>query len=147
MNKYYLAQQANRALQLFAQNMNLSETEAMEIADLYEPWEAEKLYLVGKIVKYGVNKDNETQLYSVVQQHTSQNDWKPNITPALYKAIGFKDDVSIWTQPLSYDDAYLIGDIVSHNDVLWECEQGNANGVHGLRNTFEPGVWGWKQKV
>ena len=139
VKKLFLAQQTARAVQLFAGNLNLTETESMEIADLYEPWMPGKKYPVGKILKFGVNQDGETQLYSVITEHTSQDDWKPGTAPSLFKPIGFTDEgVSIWTQPLGAHDAYNKGDIVSHNDKLW------VNDIDA--NTYEPGVYGWSIK-
>lgn len=135
-NKVFIAQQMNRFFQIMAQQMELDDDKAMEIADLYEAWEVGKNYSVGKILKYGVNADGETQLYSVLQAHTSQEDWKPDITPSLYKAIGFTESgVAIWTQPLGAEDAYAKGDIVSYNGKLWESEAD--------ANVWQPGVYGW----
>lgn len=135
-NKAFIAQQMNRFFQIMAQQMELDDDKAMEIADLYEPWEVGKNYSVGKILKYGVNADGETQLYSVLQAHTSQEDWKPDITPSLYKKIGFTDSgVAIWTQPLGASDAYAKGDKVSHDGKLWESEVD--------ANVWQPGVYGW----
>lgn len=134
-DKTYLAKQINRALRILAQTANLDEGTAMEIADLYEAWQTEKSYPVGIVLKYGVNKDNETQLYSVLQEHISQEDWTPDKTPALYKAIGFIDDIPIWTQPLGATDAYMKGDVVSHKDEIWISD------IDG--NVWEPGVYGW----
>ncbi len=137
--KLFLAQQTARAVQLFAGNLNLTETESMEIADLYEPWMPGKKYPADKILKFGLNQDGETQLYKTISEHTSQADWQPNATPALYKPIGFTDEgVSIWTQPLGAHDAYHKGDIVSHNGKLW------VNDIDA--NTYEPGVYGWSIK-
>lgn len=134
--RIYLAQQAARAMQLLAGSLDLTEAEQMEIADLYEPWVQGKNYPVGKILKYGVNQDNETQLYTVQQAHTSQTDWTPDKTPALFKSIGFTaDNTPIWTQPLGAHDAYNINDIVSHKGKKWKNTM-NAN-------AYEPGVYGW----
>ena len=139
MDNVYIAKQMYRAIQLFAQNGNLPDTNAMEIADLYEPYEVGKTYPVGYMFKYGVNADGETQLYSVLQEHTSQEDWKPNKTPSLYKAVGFTDSgVSIWTQPLGSTDAYMAGDVVEHNGTIWVSTVDY--------NVWEPGVYGWEQK-
>lgn len=137
--KLFLAQQTARAVQLFAKNLNLTETEAMEIADLYEPWMPGKKYPGDKILKFGVNQDGETQLYRVITEHISQADWQPNTTPSLFKPIGFTDEgVSIWTQPLGAHDAYHKGDIVSHNGQLWVSDID--------ANTYEPSVYGWSIK-
>lgn len=139
MNQVYIAEQMHRAFQMLAQSLHLPDTNAMEIADLYEAYAVGKTYPVGYIFKYGVNADGETQLYSVLQEHTSQEDWKPDETPSLYKAVGFTDDgVPVWTQPLGATDAYMMGDEVEHNSAIWVSIVDN--------NVWEPGVYGWEQK-
>ena len=137
-DKAYIAKQMNRFFQIMAQQMELDDEKAMEIADLYESWEVGRAYDIGKIVKYGVNSDNETQLYSIIQAHTSQEDWKPDVTPSLYKKIGFTDSgVAVWTQPLGATDAYAKGDVVSYNNKVWESEVD--------ANVWQPGVYGWHE--
>lgn len=139
MDQLYVAKQVNRAIQLMVQTLDLPDTNAMEIADLYEDYAVGKTYPAGYIFKHGLNADGETQLYSVLQEHTSQEEWKPNETPSLYKAIGFTDSgVPVWTQPLGSTDAYMSGDVVEHNGLIWESTIDN--------NVWEPGVYGWKQK-
>lgn len=139
-NKEYVAKQMNRFFQIMAQLMELDDETAMEIADLYEPWETDKAYAVGKILKYGVNSDGETQLYSVLQEHTSQSNWTPDVSTSLYKAIGFTPSgVPIWTQPLGASDAYMMGDVVTHNDKTWVSDVDN--------NVWEPGVYGWTEQT
>ena len=110
----------------------------MEMADLYPHWATNRSYTAGEIIKSGLNKDGETQLYQVIQNHVSQADWLPKDTPALYKAIGFtEDEIPIWTQPLGATDAYVKGDKVAHNEKIWTSE------VDG--NVWEPGVYGWTE--
>lgn len=139
-DKKLLAQQHNRFLQMQVQSANLPDDKAMEVADLYPEWVEKKAYAVDEIVKYGVNADGETQLYKVVQAHTSQSDWTPDQNAALYKKIGFTDDgVSIWTQPLGATDAYMKGDVVSFDNQLWISTVDN--------NTWQPGVYGWEVKA
>ena len=140
-DKMFIAQQYNRFMQMSVQSANLPDDQAMEVADLYPEWVAMKAYAVDEIVKYGVNADGETQLYKVIQAHTSQEDWKPDVTASLYKAIDFTDDdgVSIWTQPLGSHDAYAKGDVVSFEDQLW------ISTVDG--NVWQPGVYGWELKA
>ena len=133
--KEFVAQQMNRAFQLMADGLNLTESQAMEIADLYEGWAAGKAYTTGKILKYGMNADGETQLYTVLQDHTSQENWTPDTANSLYKKVGFTDSgVPVWTQPLGASDAYNAGDKVSHNGQEW------TSTVDG--NVWEPGVYG-----
>lgn len=137
MDKKILAQQMNRFLQMSVQSANLTDEKAMEIADLYPEWETMRAYKVDEILKYGVNTDGETQLYKVVQAHTSQADWTPDTAASLYKKIGFTDEgVSIWTQPLGATDAYMTGDVVSFEDQIWISTVDN--------NVWQPGVYGWE---
>ena len=151
-NQLFVAQQFHAAMKLFIQNVELSDSEKMQIADLYPAWETDKYLQEGQIVKHGVNLWDETQLWIVNkgQSHKSQVGWEPDVAVSLFSKIGFTEEgVPIWTQPLTYDDAYDIGDEVEHPEKsgdIWVCEQGNANGDFGPRNTFEPGIWGWKKK-
>lgn len=137
MNKIFLAQQMNRFVQMSVQSANLTDEKAMEVADLYPEWAAMKAYPENEIVKYGVNADGETQLYKVIQAHTSQADWTPDTAASLYKKIGFTDEgVSIWTQPLGATDAYMKGDVVSFENQLWKSTIDN--------NVWQLGVYGWE---
>lgn len=137
MNKIFLAQQMNRFVQMSVQSANLTDEKAMEVVDLYPEWAAMKAYPENEIVKYGVNADGETQLYKVIQAHTSQADWTPDTAASLYKKIGFTDEgVSIWTQPLGATDAYMKGDVVSFENQLWKSTVDN--------NVWQPGVYGWE---
>ncbi|GHU60692.1 hypothetical protein FACS1894171_2520 [Clostridia bacterium] len=127
MDRVYLARQMNRAFQIFANGMELSDDVKMQIADLYPAWNGDSTrYLVGDVVKYGVNADGETQLYEVVQGHTSQADWTPDVAVSLFKKIGFTDEgLPVWTQPLGAGDAYQTGDRVSHNGVVYTSKIDN----------------------
>lgn len=137
IDKILIAQQINRFLQMSVCAVNLADTNAMEVADLYPQWAVDVAYSVDDIVKYGINADNETQLYRVVQAHTSQSDWTPDKSPSLYKKIGFDESgTPIWTQPLGAHDAYQTGDIVMHNGQKWKSTVDN--------NVWQPGVYGWE---
>lgn len=139
-DQIFVAQQMNRAFQLFAQGLTLTDAQAMEIADLYEPWAEGKKYATGMILKHGVNADGETQLYTVLQGHTSQAGWEPDKAPAMFKPVGFTDSgLPIWTQPLGAGDAYNAGDKVSHKEKTWVSIVDS--------NVWEPGVYGWEEEA
>lgn len=132
-----VAEQMNRFMQLSVQAANFEDTVAMEIADLYQEWKQDTKYKADLILKYGVNENGETQLYRVIQEHTSQAQYTPDKVGSLYKKIGFTDDgTSVWTQPLGATDAYQTGDVVSHNGQIWVSTVDN--------NVWEPGVYGWE---
>lgn len=99
----------------------LTEDQALICVRLYKQWEVGKAYTVGEYMTYGMNGVGDPQLYKVVQDHTSQPDWTPDATPALYDAIGLDPDgYPVWSQPTGAHDAYNIGDIVNYNGTLYQ---------------------------
>lgn len=113
-------------------SISLSDEDALEAIELYPAWETGTAYAVDERIRY-----NNT-LYRCVQAHTSQADWTPDITPALWTVVSL-DEFPEWVQPTGAQDAYRIGDKVSHNDKHW---------VNTLDyNTYEPGVYGWDEIV
>lgn len=129
-----VGQQINRALQITVQTF--TESQALDIADLYPTWEAGKTYEPDYIVKYGTKPNGKARIFRTVQGHKSQVTWAPGLVPALFKELGFTDSgVPIWVQPLGATDSYKINEIVMHNDKKWKSTAPN--------NVWEPGVYGW----
>lgn len=119
MNKLQSAEQLRRVLQMFA--ATLTDEQAMEVATVYDQWEAGKVCKTGQYLTYGENGVGDPQLYKVVQDHTSQADWTPDKTASLYIPIGLDDNgYPIWAQPTGAHDAYNTGDIVDHDGTLYE---------------------------
>lgn len=113
------AEQTRKALQLFCQT--LDDDKALEVATVFPAYEVSRAYAVGDMFSYGENSTGDPQLYKVVQAHTSQEDWKPDATPALYTAIGLNPaGYPIWSKPTGAHDAYNKGDIVSYNKKLYK---------------------------
>lgn len=120
MNRLQAAQQLRRALQMLS--ASLTEEQAMEVAAIYDPWVAGRAYAAGEFVTHGTNGVGDPQLYKVVQAHTSQEGWTPDITPALYTAVGLNaQGYPVWSQPTGAHDAYNTGDIVDYNGTLYRC--------------------------
>ena len=118
MNRLQAAEQLRRALQMVS--AGLTDEQAMEVAAIYDPWVVNKAYAVGDLVTFGENSVGDPQLYRVAQAHTSQTDWLPDTTPALYTAIGLDDSgYPVWSQPTGAHDAYNAGDVVSYNGSLY----------------------------
>ncbi len=107
---------------------SLTDADALEGVELFEPWEADRAYAADVRLRYG------DKLYRVVQAHTSQADWTPDVTPALYTEVSV-EEWPAWRQPLGAEDAYQEGDKVSHNGAHW------ISTTDG--NVWEPGVYGW----
>ena len=137
MSKLQAAEQLRRAMQIFAQT--LTDDAAMEVATIYPAYQVGKAYKVGELFTYGVNNVDDPQLYRVVQEHTSAEEWIPSATPALYTPIGLTTEgYPIWSQPTGAHDAYNKGDIVDYNGTLYESL------IDG--NVYSPEAYpaGWK---
>lgn len=135
MNKLQMAEQFRKALQMFA--ASLTDEQAMEVATVYDPWVVGKLYKAGEFFTYGTNAVGDPQLYKVNQDHTSQADWAPNVTPALYTAVGLDDaGYPVWSAPTGAHDAYNTGDIVNHNGTLYESQIDGNTTVPGTDERY-----------
>lgn len=117
-----------------AEKGDIDEVTATEHADVFEQWVYPKAYSVGKIVQDG------GKLYKCVQAQTSQADWPPADTPALWNKIGDpSEEYPEWSQPLGAHDAYPLGAKVSHNGKKWVSDVAS--------NVWEPGVYGWTEVI
>lgn len=112
-----------------------SDEKILEVSIFVEHWKAGTSYLSGKRLNYnGV-------IYKVLQSHTSQADWTPDVTSSLYARVLIPDESVIpeWEQPES-TNGYMIGDKVTHDGVTYESLVDN--------NVWEPGATGteglWK---
>lgn len=104
-----------KAIQLFAATLN-DDTTMMEIATVYPVYQVNHAYKTKDIFRYGLNSVGDPQLYQVLQDHTSTEEWTPDSSSSLYKKIGVSEDgIPIWVQPLGATDAYSAGDIVMYN--------------------------------
>ena len=77
-------------------------------------------------------------LYKVLQNHTSQDDWTPDVAPSLFAEVLIPkaDTIPDWVQPDS-TNTYAKGDTVTHNGITWVSDYDN--------NSWEPGVFGWTE--
>ena len=111
----------------------LTEDEINKLIDVFDPW------TVGEAVKVGDLRRYNNNLYECIQAHTTQSDWTPDITPALWKVMSAPDVIALWVQPAGAHDAYNTGDRViwPEGGPVWESTID--------ANVWEPGVHGWVQ--
>ena len=109
--------------------VTLDDETALTGVELFPAWAISKAYAVNDRVQY-----NGT-LYKCVQAHTSQSDWMPSATPALWKTVSL-EEYPEWVQPTGAHDAYNIGDKVTYNGQHYVC---TSNG-----NVYAPDVYGWQ---
>lgn len=110
----------------------IDEVTVIEHSELFSPWAEGISYSVGAIRRY------EDALYRCAQAHTSQSDWTPDKTPALWVKIGDPtEEFPEWSQPVGAHDAYGKGDKVSHSGKKWVSTTD--------ANVWAPGVYGWEE--
>ena len=112
---------------------SLTEAEAVAATCLYPKWNGNGVaYVKGQRVQ------DDGILYTVLQAHTSQPDWKPVDAPSLFAKVLIPDPTVIpeWEQPES-TNPYAKGDKVTHNGKTWVSD------IDG--NVWEPGVYGWTE--
>ena len=139
-----IIEQTNKAMELLNINFNgllpnLSDEQALQVPLMFPKWQEGKEYVVGDRVLYlGV-------LYKVLQAHTSQAGWEPDITPSLFaKNLIVKDeegeqvDIPEWVQPDS-TNPYMIGDKVIFGGKVYQSVIDN--------NVWSPTDYpqGWKE--
>lgn len=114
--------------------MSLTDEDAAYAPMIFEYWEQDRYYNAGERVCY------VGRLYKVLQAHTSQADWTPDVATSLFAEVLIPDPGVIpeWVQPGS-TNPYMMGDKVRHNEKVWVSTIDN--------NVWEPGVYGWDEIV
>lgn len=107
---------------------------ALEISEFYDEWKPNQNYEVGRYLRY------KEVLYKVLQPHTSQDSWTPDVTASLYAKVLIDptgETIPEWVQPDS-TNAYMTGDKVRYNGVVYESTIDN--------NIWSPEAYpaGWK---
>ena len=113
---------------------SLTDEDALQSIELFDSWKADTAYTADTRLRY------EGKLYKVLQNHTSQSDWTPDITPSLYVEVAEPGTIPVWRQPTGAQDAYRLGDKVhfpAENDPVYESDIDY--------NTYAPNVYGWHQ--
>lgn len=108
----------------------MTDSDALDYIGLFDAWRSDTDYVIGDRVR-----DNDV-LYKCIQSHTSQSDWQPHLTPALWVVVSIEEWPE-WVQPVGSTDAYAEGAKVSHNGKHWISDVDN--------NVWEPSVYGWTE--
>lgn len=115
-----------------AARKKMPDEDSLDIMDFFPEWAIGVQYDIDDKVRHN------GKLYRVVQAHTSQTDWTPDNTPALFTEIAKPGEVPVWRQPTGAQDAYAKGDKVHYptaDDSIYESI------VDG--NVWAPNVYGW----
>lgn len=112
--------------------LSLDDSDALEALELFPVWHTDTAYTVCIRVRYG------DKLYRCEQAHTSQADWTPDRTPALWTEVAEPGEIPVWKQPTGAQDSYMTGDKVHYptkDDPVYESTMDY--------NTYAPDVYGW----
>lgn len=116
------------------QAQTLADADALRVKALYPEWD-------GSGVKYekGFYLVYSDVLYKVLQAHTSQLDWAPDVAVSLFAKVLVdpEGDVLPWEQPES-TNPYAKGDRVEFEGEIWVS---TSDG-----NVWKPGVYGWTKE-
>lgn len=85
---------------------SLPDEDALEAVELFPAWAADTEFAKDIRVRYN------GKLYRCEQAHTSQTDWTPPDTPALWTEVTEPGTIPVWKQPTGAQDAYNTGDKV-----------------------------------
>ena len=105
---------------------------AEEHVELFAPWVSPEDYKTGNLRRHN------GRLYKCISDHTSQEDWAPDVAVSLWVPTSDPaEEYPAWSQPVGAHDAYNTGDKVSHNGKHWTSDVDS--------NVWEPGVYGWTE--
>ena len=114
---------------------SLPDEDALNAIELFPAWTVGTDYAAAVRVRYG------EKLFRCEQAHTSQADWTPDATPALWTEVAEPGEIPVWRQPTGAQDAYMSGDRVRYPD-----EEGDVWVCTSDHNIYAPGVFGWERE-
>lgn len=100
---------------------DLTDEEALEVAALYPTWASK----IGQFVTTGERLWYDTKLYKVIQPHTVQADWTPDITPALYVEVSIEEWPEI-PEVITSENAFMSGDKGTWKGQHYICQMDNC---------------------
>lgn len=136
MTKSELDQAVNARLSQIETALSpLDDEMAVELTTLFPVWSVGTDYTVDERIQYS------DKLYRCVQSHTSQADWTPDATPALWTEVAKPGEIPVWKQPTGAQDAYQAGDKVWYPDVDTTVYESTID-----NNVWSPEAYpqGWK---
>ena len=129
-------------LRLAVADGRLTDEELLSIQPVLEgrAWKPGLAVQVGDIFSYNAS------LWRCLQAHTTQSDWLPDCTPALWRKVEVihEDEVRVWQTGVDY----IIGDEVAYPDVtgdVYVCQLAHTS-LSGLEPPAVPALWTQKEQ-
>ena len=116
---YYQVMEAVKKM-LSTETSELTDEEALQVAALYPTW----ISKIGEQVNVGERLWYDGKLWKVVQAHTVQEDWTPDVSASLFTEVSIEE----WPEYVTPSSAnpYMTGDKVTFNGKHYICVMDNT---------------------
>lgn len=106
--------------------VSLPDEDALEAVELFPAWRTVAEYATDDRVRYG------EKLYRCVQAHTSQADWTPDATPALWTEVAKPGQGDTPGNPIPYSGNMALskGKYYAQDGVTYLCTRDTVNPVY-----------------
>lgn len=105
---------------------SLSDEDALDCVELFPA------YRVGMTYKKDFRFNQNGKLYKVLQDHVSQEDWKPESTPSLYAEVEKPGEGDTPNHPITYNGnmALINGKYYIQDGIVYRCIRDTVNPVY-----------------
>ena len=106
--------------------VSLPNEDALEAVELFPAWAVDTAYAADERIRHG------GKLYRCVQAHTSQTEWTPDATPALWTEVALPGDGETPEHPIAYNNNMALeqGKYYAQNGVVYVCTRDTVNPVY-----------------
>lgn len=106
--------------------ISLTDEDALEAVELFPAWAADTAYALDVRVRYG------DKLYKCVQAHTSQDQWTPDVTPALWTEVAKPGQGDTPDNPIPYEGNLELyeGKYYAQDGVTYICTRSSGAPVY-----------------
>ena len=110
----------------------LDEKTISDIAPLFDPWQVGIEVEVGDVLSW------DGTLVECIQAHTTQADWTPDVTPALWKIhrTDTGDEIPVWIPGISVN----VDEVFSYDDTNYRVIQAHTT-QEGWEPPNTPALW------
>ena len=129
-------------LRLAVADGRLTDEELLSIQPVLDgrAWRPDLAVQVGDVFSYNAS------LWRCLQAHTTQNDWLPDTTPALWRKVEVihEEEVRVWQTGVDY----IVGDEVAYPDAtgdVYVCQQAHTS-LSGWEPPAVPALWTQKEQ-
>ena len=105
----------------------LTDEESLQVIDWFPVWKANMELKTGEKISYN------GKLYEILQDHTSQDGWKPSInTASLFKEVAINDTFGTKDNPIEYNNNMALesGKYYIQNNITYLCTRDTGTAVY-----------------